>query len=422
MKQNQVEPKPTQAGLKIPQLWVAAVVAGWLCIAWSGGLLAQNPPWPRFAIDDSLRGADGARLADANADGLPDIVTGWEESGLVRIYLHPGKDAVTQVWPNCTVGSAPSVEDAVWVDLNQDGQLDVLASCEGSERSLRCFIAPGNPKDLLTAELWRMEKIEAADQLSRWMFALPVPNAMRPELLIVGSKDPNGLVGMLPLSESQDIPKTKVRKLADAGWIMSIQQRDVDGDGDMDILYSDRKGDGSGVHWLERSNTPGATWTRHLLGAEGEEVMFLACGPAPSAGRPDGFAIYVAAKPNRILRLSPSAVVRDPWQVEEVFAADPTKYGRAKAVAAGDLTGDGLLDLVYSCESADPPLNGVVLLTQQPAGQWLPEGVSGPEGIKFDLIQLVDLDQDGDLDILTCEERHEKRGLGLIWYQNPSEG
>jgi hypothetical protein len=45
--------------------------------------------------------------------------------------------------------------------------------------------------------------------------------------------------------------------------------------------------------------------------------------------------------------------------------------------------------------------------------------VSGPAGIKFDRIELCDIDGDGDLDVLTCEERHMKRGLGVFWYENP---
>ena len=46
------------------------------------------------------------------------------------------------------------------------------------------------------------------------------------------------------------------------------------------------------------------------------------------------------------------------------------------------------------------------------------EEISGDSrGVKFDLIQLLDLDQDGDLDLLTCEERDN---LGVIWYENPT--
>ena len=43
--------------------------------------------------------------------------------------------------------------------------------------------------------------------------------------------------------------------------------------------------------------------------------------------------------------------------------------------------------------------------------------ISGPRGVKFDLLQLLDVDGDGDLDVLTCEERHN---LGVVWYENPA--
>lgn len=50
----------------------------------------SGQPWQRHTIDDAARGADGVRLADVNGDGHPDIATGWEEAGLVRLYLNPG--------------------------------------------------------------------------------------------------------------------------------------------------------------------------------------------------------------------------------------------------------------------------------------------------------------------------------------------
>ena len=45
-----------------------------------------------------------------------------------------------------------------------------------------------------------------------------------------------------------------------------------------------------------------------------------------------------------------------------------------------------------------------------------PRPIAGPEGAKFDRIELVDLDDDGDLDLVTTEERD---GLGVVWYENP---
>jgi len=57
-------------------------------------------------------------------------------------------------------------------------------------------------------------------------------------------------------------------------------------------------------------------------------------------------------------------------------------------------------------------------------GRWAGCEIAGPAGIKFDRIELLDLDADGDTDVLACEERAkntrgEKSGLGVFWYENP---
>ncbi len=44
------------------------------------------------------------------------------------------------------------------------------------------------------------------------------------------------------------------------------------------------------------------------------------------------------------------------------------------------------------------------------------QDISGPTGTKYDRIELIDLDDDGDLDVLTCEEAAK---LGVFWYENP---
>ncbi|MCO6453865.1 MAG: VCBS repeat-containing protein [Pirellulaceae bacterium] len=92
---------------------------------------AQAEPWRRHSIDPSSRGADGVRLADVNADGLPDLATGWEEGGQIRVYTNPGPAGSRQPWPAVTAGSVKSPEDAVLVDLDQYGAVDVVSCCEG---------------------------------------------------------------------------------------------------------------------------------------------------------------------------------------------------------------------------------------------------------------------------------------------------
>ena len=118
-----------------------------------------NGEWERHTIDQSSRGADGVRLQDVNGDGLMDIATGWEEGGQVKVYLHPGHQKVRQPWPSVIVGEVPSPEDAVFMDVDGNGMVDVVSSCEGKTRSVFVHWAPQHSKDYLDAKQWKTTTI-----------------------------------------------------------------------------------------------------------------------------------------------------------------------------------------------------------------------------------------------------------------------
>jgi len=73
--------------------------------------LAQaQSTWQHHVIDNSLSGADGVKLADINNDGRLDIVTGWEEDGITKLYLQPDKKLIKEKWPVVVVGKTPDVK------------------------------------------------------------------------------------------------------------------------------------------------------------------------------------------------------------------------------------------------------------------------------------------------------------------------
>ncbi len=382
-------------------------------------LSAAGESWPRHTIDNSSLGADGVRPADVNGDGLLDLVTPWEEGGIVRVYLHPGKDRVRQPWPRVTVGKVASPEDAVFVDLDADGAMDVVSSCEGATKTMFVHWAPKSPSDYLKEEKWKTEPIPATAGKQAWMFALPKQmNGDRQIDLVVSSKGADGSVGWLELPEdARDLDSWKYHRLIGAGWIMSLLEADMNGDSLSDILLSDRRGEARGIKWLEHSGDAATAsrpdWPAHPIGGSDHEVMFIDHADLDDEGEKE---VIAATHQGEILILTHHKDRE--WKATAIAA--PFGSHRGKSVCAGDINLDGVVDLVHSTEPNPAPrrpgiswLEGPLMRGKEPAVH----PISDLAGSKFDLLQLIDIDRDGDLDVITCEEREN---LGLIWYENPA--
>jgi hypothetical protein len=398
-----------------------------LCAAQANRSDVKQRPWQRHTIDPADKaagklGADGVRLGDFNGDGLLDITTGWEQGGAIVVYQNPGPAKAKSAWPSVTVGRVASPEDAVFADLDGDGNLDVVSSCEGRERTMYVHWAPAKRKDYLKSNAWVTEAIPATKQKQSWMFAEPAQIDGRGGIdLFVSSKGANGSIGWLrvgpPTSSGRDAGAFKFVKLRSAGWIMTLKALDMDGDGDSDLLFSDRKGDSRGVNWLEN---PGGTeaaspekWTEHVIGGKEHEVMFLSVGDLNHDGARD---IVCPTRNGEILLFEGNG---NGWKIHST----PNPFGvpHGKAVAIGDIDNDGRNDLFHVTNTGgNRELPGATWMSQRPdrpwSAKWNVTDVSGSVGVKFDLVELVDLDGDGDLDAITCEEVDN---LGVFWFENP---
>ncbi len=379
-------------------------------------LVAAQPtsPWPRHVIDRSSRGADGVRLADVNGDGRLDLATGWEEGGKVRVYLHPGPSTVRQTWPSVTVGQVGSPEDALLVDLDQNGRLDVLSCCEGSTRAIFVHWSPERIEDLLHPERWNTQRLPNLPSSQMWMYACALPIQNPPGVdLVVGSKgDEAGIWRLKPGSPARQLDQWTSQLLRPAGWTMSLITADLDQDQDLDLLLSDRKGPRRGVFWLENpglaEHDQSESWQEHLIGAADHEVMFLTLGDFDADHRQD---IVVMTLEGQAICFRRSESDEPSWQSETI--ALPLGHRRGKGVAIGDVDRDGHTDLVITTEDGCVAWRRSDPLPTSPAAEWF--DIGGSVGYKFDRVELLDLDEDGDLDVLTCEERDN---LGVVWYEN----
>ena len=348
----------------------------------------SDAQWRRHIIDDSSSGADGVRVEDVNGDGYLDLTTGWEEGGLVRVTMNPGPAA--------------------------------LSCCEGSNRSVFIHWAPREREQYLETQAWTTAYFPATRKKQSWMFASALDvDGMNGVDLVIGSKGSDASVGWLQAPKNPRVlTDWKFHRVYDAGWIMTIATHDVDGDGDMDVLVSDRTGSAAGVKWLEHPGSlvamKGGAWKEHQIGAKGKEVMFLRVADLDGDGLEDVICTNRNGQMDWFRRKAGEQVEWDTHSFDLPFGMP---FG--KSLAIGDIDLDGRMDVVTTNRGSEPAkCVAWQSWNESPVKRkWNEHDIGGTEGSKFDLIELIDLDKDGDLDVVTCEEA---AGLGVIWYENPS--
>lgn len=370
------------------------------------------------------QGADGVRLIDANHDGLPDITTPWEEGGKITVSLHPGSDAVREEWPTKIIAEVPSPEDSVWADLNGDGIYEVITCAEGKERSLWVhWNRGGGPLGE-----WISEPFPQLRNTQQWMYCLPAQVDGRYGTdLILGSKGDNASIIWLeapPQSFASELSEWKVRKICDAGWTMSLVPVNNKIGVLSDLFVTDRKKETKAAKRFESVlgavGYTVADWRRtqpfseEIIGSTDQEPMFMDLADLDQ----DGLLDVVLATYSDEIDVHRQA--RQGWKftAESWTIKMPPNTGTGKSVGIGDIDLDGDMDIAFTCGNSEGK-HGVMWLSYRESPketEWAAHDIGGLTGTKFDRLELIDLDNDGDLDLLTCEE---KENLGVIWYENP---
>ena len=161
---------------------------------------------------------------------------------------------------------------------------------------------------------------------------------------------------------------------------------DLDGDGDVDVMASG----GNGVRWFE--NIEGAsTFVTHTIDAEGLDGDIDA-GDVDGDGDID--VILAESYDDRVL-----------WYVNPGDAATwaapteiPTAQNGADVLLVFDADGDGRSDVLVSAEDY------ALRLLRYDGGPWIEQAIDPGSGA-IDM-RAVDIDDDGDLDVLCGQARH----------------
>ena len=398
--------------------WTISVIVGALVLAASVYMLTPDDHgWIPHVLFSGVCCTDGTRVADMDGDGRPDIVTSIEESG-EAVILFSQKDGGSS---SATIGAGmiKRPEDTLPVDIEGDGDLDLFVSQENrSQKHTICF-NPGNGDLARHPERWVCEIIPATKDKKSWMWAEPIKLADGQQAFVIGGKDDTDETGsgsialLLPDSTKRKLNAWTYRVLdEDARFVMNIFVKDFSGDGLEDIAFVDKRGNAAGLNVIIQPNSPAAQWTTLRLSQGVTDAAFAVL---------HGDLIYVVEKAEHF-----NIVGYDPGLgVARTRRLLPSNLCEPKSFAIGDFNGDRTEEFAVFCGSVRFANIRAYLISSAPEGGADIKVVAASPGnwfseTKYDTVHAIDMDMDGDLDLLTDEETYGGVGQGVLWYENPS--
>ncbi len=354
----------------------------------------ENGTWTEHNVVLGIDGPTSVETGDMDLDGDLDLVV-TREFGNEVLWIE-NRDGDGGLWQSRSVdASFGGAVDALPVDLDGDGDLDIAAV--------------GYTADAVSK--WE-------NQNTHRRFAEADPITIRDELnnprgVATADINGDGLKDVV-LGGWGDAWVRVYLQLNETAWwentvdtgtsqFRDVSVADIDGDGDLDILGATLAGDA--VYWWANDGTTLPSWTRTTVlssfnGAHAVE-------PVDIDGDGD-LDVAIAAFDDDVVKvLTNDDGVGGSWSSCMTNTIDG-----AYDLAVGDLNDDGRPDIIASGYYGD-----FIRVMKQAGSGWSAgptiTGIDGPRGVA-----LGDVDGDGDLDIVAAIRDDDD----ILWFENDGDG
>ena len=291
-------------------------------------------------------------------------------------------------------------------DLDNDGDLDIL----GAGLSIDAiYWWENDPEDGLT---WTSHSVSSAFNGARFVDAADLDGDG--DLDLFGAAASDDLVSWWENTSGDASAWTQHPVDIDFNFAMHLHAADLDDDGDLDLMGAALKADA--IHWWENTEGDGSVWVEHVINEEFDGARHVCSVDLDGDGDLD---------------LLGSAYLADDVKWWENTAGDATTwelrtvdedFDGVNVVVPVDIDGDDDMDLLGSADVAD---DVVVWVNEEGTGLiWNRISIDENFDGAFSIIP-ADMDGDGDVDVLGAATEanmmvwwENKNGLGNSWNEH----
>ncbi len=345
--------------------------------------------WSSTTVGTAAAAVNALAVADFDNDGAPDVLSG-DAGGALTLWQNTGGS-----WSSTSAGSGPVPVNALGVsDLEGDGDLDVVSGSGDASGTLTTWQNNGSP----FGGAWTSSTAGTAGTPVNALALGDFDNDGDPDVL---SGDSSGGLLAWQNNGSPFGAWSSLTVQTSGAAIHALQTTDDDRDGDRDV-FSGSALDvaASEVQVWHNTHTHASTVfaaASHGVGSTGGNTVYgLVAADLDGDGNPD----LASGEVNGALRVwqNDGTPFNGAWSGLQAGSTPAGEW--LLSVKAGDMDGDGDLDLVTG------NTGGAVRLWSNDGtpftGTW-PQTLVGTTGGGVNAVDLGDLDNDGDLDIASAQ-------------------